>query len=181
MKNNQPMTLDTLSEMGRLRELSSKACFSLEKLPAGLRRDITLLAIDKWNKDIACLGQMPAKAPCGDHGRIRVVLNKDKPPYAITIIRTPQDRKEHIACVAFGWYAWYDLARLTSPQKTWPENPSQHYLESVGDNASVNTWRVHDPETGFEAFKSDTPDWVIEIASQQKWITRKIGEVSHVP
>lgn len=185
-KKNQPsryamLYLDTRAAIARLEETVRQA----EELLPGLapqRAEWTRQAIRKWQKTIAALRQMPNLAPCGSYfDKVEVLPDYGKGmAYCRNIIATPQDREEHIGFVAYDWYAWYDQARIARPQKTWPENPSLEYLESVGDIASVNTWRVRGLN-GFEVFKANTPDWVVEIARRNKWSTCKIGEASHVP
>lgn len=185
-KNNQSsrcamLYLDTRAAIARLEETVRQAEELLPSLHPQ-RAEWTRQAIRKWQKTLAVLRQMPDRAPCGSYfDRVEVLPDYSKGiAYCRSIIATPQDREEHIGFVAYDWYAWYDQARIARPQKTWPENPSVDYLESVGDSASVNTWRAHNSMNGFEVFKADTPDWVVEIARRRKWITRKIGEGSHV-
>ena len=44
-------------------------------------------------------------------------------------------------------------------------------LNNIGDIASVNSWRAHDPEIGFLRIFPDTPSWVLEIAEKRGWVT----------
>jgi hypothetical protein len=47
---------------------------------------------------------------------------------------------------------------------------AQTALDELGDIASVNCWRAHDPNTGYQRFFSNTPKWVLEIAKKRRWI-----------
>lgn len=47
------------------------------------------------------------------------------------------------------------------------------HAEQVGDMASVNANMFHNPNTGFQEFFADTPEWIIEIARKNKWVTTK--------
>jgi hypothetical protein len=66
-------------------------------------------------------------------------------------IITPVQRQEHIA-------------RLSGSY-------SRAGRELVGDLAAVSCNQRHNPESGFEEWLADTPEWVKDIAIRRGWAT----------
>lgn len=84
---------------------------------------------------------------------------RPKKTYERNVIKTPEDRLAHtLSCQA---------RHIADGYPSMPEET----LNNIGDIASVNSWRAHDPEIGFLRFFSDTPWWVLEIAEKRGWVT----------
>jgi hypothetical protein len=90
-----------------------------------------------------------------------VVDPRTKKTYERNIIKTPEDRLAHML---------YCQARHIADGYL---SMSEKALNNIGDIASVNSWRAHDPESGFLRFFPDTPAWVLEIAEKHHWITKQ--------
>jgi len=80
--------------------------------------------------------------------------------YARQIIETRTDRLEHIR-----------QCRESDRKSRWGEVKNPRHYPDLGDIASINCWRRHNPQTGFEEFYANTPEWIVEIARERKWIT----------
>lgn len=68
-------------------------------------------------------------------------------------ILTPMDRLQHIIYV----------------KRKDDKVRAKEYYETIGDIASFETNRVHNPETGFSEFLLDTPLWIVKLAVLHKW------------
>jgi len=86
---------------------------------------------------------------------------RTKKTYERNVIKTPADRLAHTL---------YCQARHIADG--YPPMPEET-LNDIGDIASVNSWRAHDPVMGFLRFFPDTPSWVLKIAEKRRWITRQ--------
>lgn len=78
-------------------------------------------------------------------------------------ILTPADRQAHI-----------DKCRRLDKESQWGEVQNPLHYKALGDIASVNDNRWHNPVTGFDEFYFDTPEWVVQIAVERKFIS-KVG------
>lgn len=82
------------------------------------------------------------------------------------IIETREDRLEHI-----------NECRAADRKSRRGEVKNPKHYENLGDIAAVNCWRCHNSETGFEEFYANTPEWIVEIAREHRWITTVGREV----
>ena len=98
--------------------------------------------------------------------KTQTLLNREGQPTTRLIIETREDRIEHIR-----------QCRDTDRKSRWGEVKNPRHYANLGDIASVNCWRRHNPRTGFEEFYANTPDWIVEIAREHRWITTVGREV----
>ena len=91
--------------------------------------------------------------------KTQTLLDRRGNPYTRSIIETRADRLEHIR-----------QCRESDRKSCWGEVKNLMHYANLGDIASVNCWRRHNPQTGFEEFYANTPDWIVEIARERKWI-----------
>ena len=82
------------------------------------------------------------------------------------VIYTPADRAAHI-----------ETRKANDLQSAWGMVPNDNYYETLGNQASVNSWYYHDPR-GFGRLYADTPVWVVELAKKLNWIHER-GEETH--
>ena len=92
--------------------------------------------------------------------KTQTLLDRRGQSYVRLIIEIREDRLEHIR-----------ECREADRKSCWGEVKNLMHYANLGDIASVNCWRRHNPETGFEEFYANTPDWIVEIAREHKWIT----------
>ena len=92
--------------------------------------------------------------------KTQTLLNREGQPTTRLIIETREERIKHIG-----------ECRESDRKSRWGEVKNPRHYADLGDIASVNCWRRHNPETGFEEFYANTPDWIVEIARERKWIT----------
>ena len=92
--------------------------------------------------------------------KTQTLLNRSGRPYTRSIIETRTDRLEHIR-----------QCRESDRKSRWGEAKNPRHYPDLGDIASVNCWRRHNPQTGFEEFYANTPKWIVGIAREHKWIT----------
>jgi hypothetical protein len=86
---------------------------------------------------------------------------RTKKTYERNVIKTPEDRLVHML--------YFQARHIADGYPSMPEE----VLNDIGDNASVNSWRAHDPEIGFLRFLPDTPSRVLKIAEKRGWVTEQ--------
>jgi hypothetical protein len=75
---------------------------------------------------------------------------------------------------------WH-MERCRKQDRDWKQEhggnlPFEQHYENVGDIASTNSWMYHDPQKGHYVFYANTPDWIVDIAVRQFWISER-GEL----
>jgi len=81
-----------------------------------------------------------------------------KPQWRLPRILTPDERALHI--LKYGADFSCDESR-----------------ELMGDLATVNSNRYHDPYTGYNEFYPDTPEWILDMAVARGWHNREVTEI----
>jgi hypothetical protein len=92
--------------------------------------------------------------------KTQTLLDRGGKPITRQIIETREDRLEHI-----------NQCRAADRKSRWGEVKNPQHYANLGDIAAVNCWRRHNSITGFEEFYANTPEWIVEIAREHRWIT----------
>ena len=78
------------------------------------------------------------------------------------VIYTPADRTTHI-----------ETCKANDLQSPLGMVPNDNYYETLGNQASVNSWYYHDDPCGFNRLYANTPNWIVELAHNMGWIYDK--------